>query len=156
MKELFRTRIVDQVMTLLRQGVTPEEISLSIAWGLTLGTIPVLGVATLLCVIAAAALRLNLVAIQAANWASCPLQAVLFVPFFIMGSYLFGTEPVPGGTPALMALFRSDSASAVQIVGTGMLYALVVWAVASPLMIITVYHCVRPVLARVIKVRSRT
>ena len=45
---------------LLRQGVTPEKISLTIALGLVLGVTPVLGSTVLLCTLAAAILGLNL------------------------------------------------------------------------------------------------
>ncbi len=52
---------------LLRQGVSPEKIALTISLGIILGVTPVLGSTVLLCTLAAIVLRLNLPAIQLVN-----------------------------------------------------------------------------------------
>ena len=56
------------IVDLLRQGITPEKIALSIALGAVLGIFPVLGSTTLLCAAAAFILRLNMPAIQVVNF----------------------------------------------------------------------------------------
>ena len=50
----LRRRIVIPILDLLRQGITPEKIALSIALGITLGVTPVLGSTSILCFLAAA------------------------------------------------------------------------------------------------------
>jgi uncharacterized protein (DUF2062 family) len=60
---LYR-RLVRPILELLRQGVTPGKIALSLALGVVLGVFPVLGSTTALCTLAAITLRLNLPAIQ--------------------------------------------------------------------------------------------
>jgi uncharacterized protein (DUF2062 family) len=75
--------------TWLRQGISPRRPALTMALGLAIGCIPVLGVTTTLCVLVALALRLNFPVIQAANWAAAPLQLVLIVPFVRLGGRLF-------------------------------------------------------------------
>jgi uncharacterized protein (DUF2062 family) len=75
--------------TWLRQGISPRRLALTMALGLAIGCIPVLGVTTTLCVLVALALRLNFPVIQAANWAAAPLQLVLIVPFVRLGGRLF-------------------------------------------------------------------
>ena len=57
-------RLVRPILRLLRQGVTPEKIALSLALGAVLGVFPVLGSTTALCTLAAITLRLNLPAIS--------------------------------------------------------------------------------------------
>ena len=57
-------RWLKPVIQLLRQGVSPEKIALTIALGIILGVTPVLGSTLLLCTLAAIVLRLNLPAIQ--------------------------------------------------------------------------------------------
>ena len=49
----LRRRLVEPILELLRQGVTPEKIALSLAFGLGLGIFPVLGVSTMLCTLVA-------------------------------------------------------------------------------------------------------
>lgn len=72
----------------LVQGVTPRRLALTLALGFAIGCIPVVGIPTALCALLALALRLNLPAIQAANYLVMPLQLVLIVPFVKLGGRL--------------------------------------------------------------------
>lgn len=69
----------------LLEGISPERLAITLALGFVLGFIPLIGLPTALCAIVAAALRLNLPAIQAANYAAMPFQIALIVPFVRMG-----------------------------------------------------------------------
>jgi uncharacterized protein (DUF2062 family) len=73
----------------LQQGISPRRLALTLALGFAIGCIPVIGIPTVLCAGLAMALRLNLPAIQAANYAAMPLQLILIVPFVRMGGWLF-------------------------------------------------------------------
>src|ERR1041384_3885230 len=95
MASFVRRRIVEPVLDLLRQGVTPEKLALSLAFGLGIGICPVLGVSTVLCTVIAIALRLNLPAIQLVNYLASPLQIVLIIPFVRVGETLLGLPPQP-------------------------------------------------------------
>jgi uncharacterized protein (DUF2062 family) len=75
----------------LGQGISPRRLALTLALGLAIGCIPVVGIPTALCAVLALALRLNLPAIQAANYAAMPLQLVLIVPFARLGGWLFAS-----------------------------------------------------------------
>ena len=77
----------------LSQGISPRRLALTLALGFAIGCIPVVGVPTVLCATVALALRLNLPAIQAANYAAMPLQLALIVPFMRLGSWLLSAEP---------------------------------------------------------------
>ncbi|SPE24131.1 exported hypothetical protein [Candidatus Sulfotelmatomonas gaucii] len=77
----------------LRQGVSPRRLALTLALGFAIGCIPVIGIPTLLCAALALALRLNLPAIQAANYAAMPLQLALIVPFVRMGGWIVSAKP---------------------------------------------------------------
>jgi uncharacterized protein (DUF2062 family) len=79
--------------TWLVQGVSPRRLALTLALGFAIGCIPVIGIPTFACVALALALRLNLPAIQAANYLVMPLQLVLIVPFVRMGGWLFSSGP---------------------------------------------------------------
>ena len=93
----FYRTLVLPIVDLLRQGITPEKIALSIALGAVLGIFPVLGSTTILCVAAAYVLRLNLPAIQLVNFLIYPLQLILFLPFLQAGSRITGSAPGAGG-----------------------------------------------------------
>ena len=72
----------------LRQGISPQRLALTLALGFAIGCFPVIGIPTALCAGLALALRLNLPAIQAANYAAMPLQLALMVPFVRLGGWL--------------------------------------------------------------------
>jgi hypothetical protein len=74
-----------------------DDVAIILAIGLVLGTFPVYGVPTLLCVIAARALRLNPVALLAVNQLSTPVQLALLVPFARLGWRI----SVPAAAPIL-------------------------------------------------------
>ena len=78
----------------LSQGISPRRLALTIALGFAVGCIPVVGIPTLLCAALALTLRLNLPAIQAANYAAMPLQLVLIVPFVRLGGWLVAAHQV--------------------------------------------------------------
>ena len=80
---------------MLKEGMSLRKIALCLALGTVLGIFPVLGATTLLCTIAALALRLNLPAIQFVNYMVYPLQLVLLAPFYGAGSWLFNQQNWP-------------------------------------------------------------
>lgn len=73
----------------LRQGISPRRLALTLALGFAIGCIPVVGIPTVLCAGLALVMKLNLPAIQAANYAVMPLQVALIVPFVRLGGWLF-------------------------------------------------------------------
>jgi uncharacterized protein (DUF2062 family) len=79
----------------LGQGISPRRLAVTLALGFAVGCIPVVGIPTVLCAGLALALRLNLPAIQAANYAAMPLQFALIVPFVRLGGWLLSTPEHP-------------------------------------------------------------
>lgn len=77
----------------LGQGISPRRLALTLALGFAIGCFPVVGIPTALCLLLALALRLNLPAIQAANYIVMPLQFLLMVPFVRMGGWLLASGP---------------------------------------------------------------
>lgn len=77
----------------LRQGASPRRLALTLTLGFAIGCIPVVGLPTALCLVLALTLRLNMPAIQAANYVVMPLQLLLIAPFVRLGRWLFSLEP---------------------------------------------------------------
>jgi uncharacterized protein (DUF2062 family) len=76
----------------LRQGISPQRLALTLALGFAIGCIPVVGIPTLVCAALAFTLRLNLPAIQAANYVVMPLQLMLVLPFVRLGGWLISSS----------------------------------------------------------------
>ena len=141
-----RRRITGPILDLLRQGVTPEKIAISIALGITLGVTPVLGSTSILCFLAAVALRLNLPAIQLVNYLVYPLQFALLIPFFRMGEWIFAAQPANVSVAHVLELIRADVWSAITILWTATLHALVAWLAAGSLAALAMYLVLAPAL----------
>ena len=91
----WKSRVVNAVLNLLRQGITPQKLALTIAIGIGVGTFPILGITTILCTVAAIVLRLNLPAMQTTNYCAYPLQLALMFPFAHLGAKLLRATPIP-------------------------------------------------------------
>ncbi len=147
---LIRRKLVEPFLDLLRQGITPEKVALTIALGLVLGVTPVIGSTTLLCTLAAIALRLNLPAIQLINGVVYPLQLVLIIPFLRAGAWLFGDHRLPAITVSrLFAMIRGDLWHAILTLWTATVHALVAWLAVSALCATAIYGLLVPLFKRV-------
>jgi uncharacterized protein (DUF2062 family) len=99
----------------LRQGISPQRLALTLALGFAIGCFPVVGIPTALCAALAIALRLNLPAIQAANYAVMPLQLALIVPFVRLGGWIFSGAHRPAASAG--ALLHASPAMAIAQMG---------------------------------------
>ncbi len=148
-------KITGTLLELLRQGVTPARIALSLVAGLLIGVMPVLGVTTALCIALAIPLRLNMVAIQAVNWLVYPLQLALLLPFYRGGEWLF-RAPRLGLMPSeIVELFGDGVFHAISTLWDTTLRALVVWLVCSLILAPLLYLLLRPLLHRLMIRRAR-
>jgi uncharacterized protein (DUF2062 family) len=154
MKVFYKTVVL--LRELLQQGLSPEKIALCLALGAAISSVPIsFGLATALCTAAAIVLRLNLPAIQAANWLSAPLQVLLFIPYMRAGEFLTQAKPLPLSMAQITAMFRADLWGSLARLWGSILRATLGWAVALPLEVLLFYFVMVPLL-RLIPVLSRT
>lgn len=115
----------------LRLGISPRRLALTLALGFAIGCIPVIGLPTLLCAVLALALRLNLPAIQAANYAAMPVQLLLILPFVRLGDWLFAARKASDiSAGALLHMSPFSLAAQCAILGA---HAVIAWLlVAAP------------------------
>src|SRR5271169_4769651 len=114
----IQRKLVRPIIDLLKQGVTPEKMALSMALGVAIGIIPALGWTTLLCTIAALALHLNLPAIQIANHLMYPAQLALLLPFFRLGEWLFRAPRLSISVPQIYAMIHASVWNAIRLLWT--------------------------------------
>ena len=142
--------MIRPLLDLLRQGVTPEKIALSIALGTVIGVCPALGWTTAMCAIAAVALKLNLPAIQIVNYFMYPAQIALLLPFFRLGEKLFRAPHFPVSVPQIYALLHASAWNAIKQLWTTMWHAIVAWGLIAPVIVGLVYVILTPVLRRML------
>jgi len=148
MREFLHRRLVRPIVDLLTQGITPEEIALSIAFGLVLGVFPALGWTTLLCVLLALWLKLNVPAMQLVNHLAYPLQLLLLVPLLRAGEWLFRAPKLGLSLPQILAMVKADVWQAITSLWAATMHAIVVWALVAPVAVWVIYKVLAPVMRR--------
>ncbi len=147
-RDWLRRRVAEPVLAVLRIGVTPEKIALSIAIGLVLGVFPIFGVTTVLCLIAALALRLNVVVMEIFNYVAYPLHVALLIPFLRLGEHLLRLEPLKVSLRAVKAQVAADPWSAFIIFARLEVRAIAGWLPVAPLAVFALYLALAPLLRR--------
>ena len=148
LRDFLQRRIVAPLLALLRQGVAPDRLALSLALGIAIGLVPVLGVSTALCALVALALRLNMPAIQLVNYLLTPLQLLLIIPFLRFGEWLTQSPRFPITLEAGLTLLSQGVVHAVTVLATAIVHATVGWLVLAPLAAFALYHTLHAVLRR--------
>lgn len=138
-RSAIHRKLFQPFIDLLKQGVTPEKIALTVALGITLGVTPVIGSTTMLCTLAAVTLRLNLPAILLVNGVVYPLQLTLLVPFLRAGAWVFRVEGPKLTIVEIFNLIRSNVWHAIARLWIATMHALVIWLMAGCVVSAIVY-----------------
>ena len=145
-RDFLRRRLTTPLLDLMRQGVTPEKLALSLSLGTAIGLIPILGVSTALCAMMAIFLRLNMPAIQLVNYLLMPLQLILIIPLLRLGELLVNAPRFPVTLESALVLLSHGVINAVQVLATAIVHATLAWAVLAPLVALVLYHVLEPAL----------
>lgn len=134
----------------LRQGISPRRLALTIALGFVVGCIPVLGLPTAFCALIALAFRLNVPAIQAANYLAMPFQVALIVPFIRLGAKILPLGRQPGlHWPHSAAPFLAHSPQLALRIGGVAGQALFAWLLLAVPMVVLLTLALTVLLRRV-------
>lgn len=117
----------------LKQGLSPHQLSLAFALGVTIGIMPLVWGTSLLCIFLAGAFRLNQAVVQCANYLVYPLQILLFIPYLAGGDYLFATALLPADNSALLESIRTQPELFFRNFPQANIQALAVWLISAPL-----------------------
>ena len=141
-------RILEPLLGLLTQGISPDRLALCVAIGVVVGNIPILGVSTILCAAIALVFRLNLAAIQIVQAAMAPTQLLLIIPFVRLGEWILRVPPEPVSIKQGMALLAQSAGHAIAVLWNAILYAGLAWLLVAPLAVYSIYKLLTPVFAR--------
>ena len=100
------------------QCLSGDSIAILLAVGLVLGTFPVYGCPTVLCLLAALVFRLNAPALHLVNQVSSPLQLMLLIPFARLGERILGSHgTVPDGILSRFSEFTLQAVAGWLCIG---------------------------------------
>jgi len=151
LEEMARSRVLAPIVQQLTQGLSADTIALTIAVGLCIAVIPIIGVTTALSFLAAWALRLNQPIIQTINWTSYPLQLLLIIPFIRLGERIFHSPRMRFSLDELVGMARADPLGTLRALGATFGHAAAAWLLCAPVIVGTVYLAIRPVLQALVR-----
>jgi uncharacterized protein (DUF2062 family) len=148
-KNWLSRRILEPLLSLLKQGVAPDRLALCVAVGVVVGNVPILGISTILCAAIALAFRLNLPAIQLVQAAMAPTQVLLIIPFVRLGEWLLRAPPQPVSIKEGLALIAQGAGHAIVALWDAIVHAGFAWAVIAPFAVLLLYRILTPIFERV-------
>jgi uncharacterized protein (DUF2062 family) len=148
LKKYLRNKVLLPLLSILRQGMSVEKMSLTLALGISFGIMPFLGVSTYLLALLAFIFRLNIPAIQFVNYAVYVVQVVLFVPFLKLGQWIFYPNESGLQYNNILSQYQSDFVGTLKTFWHLSLGAIIVWAIIAIPMGLGIYYFSQPYLTK--------
>jgi uncharacterized protein (DUF2062 family) len=127
----LKKKVIQPLVDLLKQGLSPTKLAIVLALGTTFSVFPVLGTTTILCTTAALMLRLNLPAIQVANYLAFPVQVALFFPFVEIGERITGQTLIDISRETMVSAFNAGFFHALSELSNYLILACIGWVLSS-------------------------
>ena len=149
----LRRYLVEPFLNLLRTGLTPGSLALTVALGIGIGLAPLFGLITLLSTAVALRLRLNVAAMQLAVHLMSVPQLLLLLPLLRWGARLLGQGTAVDGLSVVRIkhLFAANPGHLFGLLWRAEAGALLLWAVAAVPLVAALTFGLRPVFARALK-----
>lgn len=144
----------EKVLAWLKCGIAPRQLAFTLALGFAIGCIPLLGVTTGICALLAILLRLNMPAIQAANWVAMPLQVVLLIPFLRLGQWMFSAHGIYFDRKELITSLAAAPWNVVLQMGGIFGHALLAWLLTATPALLLMTLLLTPLMRRVKKLAA--
>lgn len=135
-------------------GISPRQLAFTLALGFALGCLPMVGVSTAICAVLALALRLNMPAIQAANWVAMPFQMLLVIPYFRLGQWIVPGQRSEVAPERLITQMQSVPWRAVGQMGGAISHALLAWSLTAGPALLLLTVLLTPLLHRVSRLQG--
>lgn len=102
------SKVKDKTTALLKQGLTPKELSQSIIVSGLISTIPILGVSTFIITTVSLKRKLNLPVMISLSYLLWPVQILLIIPFIRIGEFIFSVPRNPHSVDEIIASFQNS------------------------------------------------
>ena len=144
----------EKILEWLQCGMAPRQLAFTLALGFAIGCIPLLGVTTAICALLALVLRLNMPAIQAANWLAMPLQVLLLIPFLRLGQWLFPGETISLNPEQILSQIETSPWHSTLEMGGLFGHALLAWLLMAAPALLLMTLLLTPLMQRVSKLAA--
>lgn len=149
----WQHHVIDPIALQLTQGITPEKIALTLAVGSALALFPILGMTTLLCILAGVLLRLNQPIIQLINALCTPIHLPVIYCMVRLGNWAFREPSEHVGIRMMNHLLWEDPKEFFERFGMTAIHAIAAWSVIVPFWVVIIYVASLPVLREALRRR---
>ena len=147
-RSFWRRRVLDVIVAQLKQGISPQKVSLTIALGITLGLFPIVGATTLLCLVFGLWFKLNQPIIQMVNYLMSALQLVMILFFVRIGEFVVRATPVSFSIPELFRKFHESPMEFMRQFGMTGVHGIIGWLLIAPELTAVLYFSFLPLLKK--------
>jgi len=131
LKEYITRKIIHPLLSFLKQGISSEKLSLTLALGVSFGIMPFFGVSSAILTALALIFRLNIAAIQIVNYGVYVIQLVLFVPFLKLGQITFIGSKTALNFDKIFHLIKVNFWGSIVEIWQISLSGLLIWVIIS-------------------------
>lgn len=146
--------LVDPFRSLLKAGLSPGSLALTVGLGVALGLAPTVGLTTIISTAVALRLRLNVAAMQLVCHLLSPVQILLLLPLLRWGATLLGQGPAVAhlSVAQIKRMWATEGWQYIlHLLWRAELGALLIWAVAAVPVVLLLYVGLRPLFRKVLK-----
>lgn len=132
-------------------GITPQKLAITVALGMVIGILPLVGPITLLCTVVAMRFKLNLPALLLICYLMGPLHLVLYIPFIQLGLAVFDLTSFQLSMDEVLKMFKEDWLLALETIWLANLAGVLMWLVLAAPLTLVCYLLSLPILKKLLK-----
>lgn len=142
----WRRWLVTPVVAQLTSGVSPDRIAWTISLGIVLGTFPIMGTTTALCLLVGWMFRLNQPVLHVFKVLVYPLHLALILVFIRLGERLYGVPLISFSIPQLVERFKGDPLQFARDFGMAAWHGVSAWLLIAPVVALMIKLALMPLL----------
>ena len=147
-------KIWDKFKALLKQGLTPKQLALSLVVSALVSVFPIYGISTIALTCIALPFRLNLPIMIAFSYIIEPLKLLVLIPFINIGASVFGTEHTLLSFDAIKTSYNTSFWSTARQLSYELLCGSVGWLLTAIPLGIGLYFILKGILTFLDKLKT--
>ncbi len=144
----------EKFKALLKQGLTPKQLAISIVVSALVTVFPVFGISTIVLTAIALPFRLNLPIMIAFSYVFSPVQFLVLIPFINLGESVFGIEHTLLTFEAIKASFDANFWHTIKALSLELICGAMGWALTAIPLGVVLYLILKVILTYFDKLRT--
>ena len=148
-------KIWEKLKTILKQGLTPKQLALSIVVSTLVSVFPIFGISTIVLTCIALPFRLNLPIMIVLSYLAEPFKLIVLIPFINIGARIFGTEHTLLTFEAIKKNYETDFFNTAKTLAYELLCGTVGWALTAIPLSVIFYFILKVILTYLDKLKIK-